>query len=781
MKRSAGLLAALVCTAASAAPAQAATTAWTDGAFKVDTSNLVRRSNIVLGRAPTLAKQSMDLGNGSFGVAAWAANGFTAQLNRADTLPNHRSAGQLVVPGLAAMTGAADYKASVDLYDATYRQSGGGMTATTYVRADKDELIVDVTGADPAATQTATIDLQAGRNATAAASGAIATLAETWVDDASYTGPNKSGGAGSGKTFGALAALTAGGRNVTASSPAARTIGVSFTPNANGSFRVVVGAPKWTGGDAAATAARLLGTDATAAAGSLSGGHLSWWHDFWSKANLVKLSSADGVADYMENIRTVYLYTAASSERGEYPSSQAGVNDLFNFTRDNQQWGGGDYWFWNLRMQLAANISSGVTDLNQPFFSMYSNAIPSMEAWTRMMWPLSEGFCLSETMRFDGTGWYTDGGTGNNSCDSTAGLSYNKLTLSSGAELASWIWRQYQNTDDRAFLARYYPLIAGATKFLLSYAKEGTDGKLHTSPSNAHETQWGVHDPITDISAMRMIFPITVQAAQTLGVDPDLVTQLQAAIPKLLDFPRTDKATHRTLKSAADDNDGNTVLGISSDPAADRKNSENLDLEPVWPYNLISDTSPLFNLAKDTYNARINRNSNSWTYDPVQAARLGLGDQVAATLKASTNSFQSYPTGLAAWQPSNPSEPYDEHSGVTTLAINESLATDYDGLLRIAPAIPSGWDVEGTVSLQHKSKVHVQVQGGTVTTAVVESRADHDVPVRNPWPGKDVQVLDGTTVVVPATRADTFTIPAKAGKAYVIQQPSAPLSGQAVA
>jgi len=247
----------------------------------------------------------MDLGNGSFGVAAWAANGFTAQLNRADTLPNHRSAGQLVIPGLATMTGAADYKATVDLYDATYRQSGGGMTATTYVRADKDELVVDVTGADPASAQTATIDLQSGRNATPAASGAIATLAETWVDDATYTGPNKSGGAGSGKTFGSLAALTAGGRNVTASSPAARTIRVSLNPNADGSFRIVVGVPKWTGGDAAATAASLLGSDATA--GTLATAHLSWWHDFWGRAGLVKLSSTDGVADYMENIRTVYL------------------------------------------------------------------------------------------------------------------------------------------------------------------------------------------------------------------------------------------------------------------------------------------------------------------------------------------------------------------------------------------------------------------------------------------------------------------------------------------
>src|SRR5215218_9421247 len=88
--------AALICAAVTAASAPAATTAWNAGQFKVDTPNLVRRSNVVLGRAPLLPRQSMNIGNGALGAAVWAANGFTAQLNRADTLPNHRSLGQLV-------------------------------------------------------------------------------------------------------------------------------------------------------------------------------------------------------------------------------------------------------------------------------------------------------------------------------------------------------------------------------------------------------------------------------------------------------------------------------------------------------------------------------------------------------------------------------------------------------------------------------------------------------------------------------------------------------------
>ena len=95
--------------------------------------------------------------------------------------------------------------------------------------------------------------------------------------------------------------------------------------------------------------------------------------------------------------------------------------------------------------------------------------------------------------------------------------------------------------------------MADAARFLLAYATEGADGKLHTSPSNAHETQWDVTDPITDIAAMKSLFPVVIEAAQLLGTDAALVTQLQAAIPKLLDFPRTTR-------------NNQTVFGFSQQP-----------------------------------------------------------------------------------------------------------------------------------------------------------------------------------------------------------------------
>ena len=214
------LCAAVVTVATGTARASAPTTAWRAGAFSVNVPNLVRRADVVLGAPNAKPEQAMPVGNGVLGAAVWAAGGFTAQLNRSDTQPLRWSPGWLTIPGLARLTGAADFAAHLDLYDATLVESGGGMTATIYLRADKDELVVDVTGAPPGTAQTAQVQLWSGRSPKAQTAGAVGLLAQTWKDD---TNPGAGGG-----TFGALAAVTAGGRNVKASIVDSRTVRVSF-------------------------------------------------------------------------------------------------------------------------------------------------------------------------------------------------------------------------------------------------------------------------------------------------------------------------------------------------------------------------------------------------------------------------------------------------------------------------------------------------------------------------------------------------------------------------
>jgi hypothetical protein len=180
LRKNAGVL-----VAAPAASAASNTTAWQNGAFAVNAAGVVSESDVVLGQPNTTDSESLPLGNGSLGVAAWAANGFIAQLNRSDTMPNRLSPGQVEIPGLEAMTSAANFAGTLDLYSGVLNESGGGMTMQAWVPAGKDELVVNVTGTNPATQETADLYLWSGRTPTA--SGAICSLAQTWVDN-SQTG-----------------------------------------------------------------------------------------------------------------------------------------------------------------------------------------------------------------------------------------------------------------------------------------------------------------------------------------------------------------------------------------------------------------------------------------------------------------------------------------------------------------------------------------------------------------------------------------------------------------
>lgn len=753
---------------ANAAPG---TTAWQNGTFVVDAPNLVRRSDIVLGRPNTAATESMPLGNGQLGAAVWAAGGFTAQLNRGDTFPDRKSPGQVVIPGLTRMTAAADYSGRLDLYDGMFHQSGGGMTATTYVRADAQQLVVDVTGADQNATQTAQVTLWSGRQPTARAAGGTAVLAETWVDNTA-TGS-------SGRTFGALAGISAGARNVAASTPNATTAQISFQPNTNGSFRVVVAAPAWTGGDPVVSANTALDNAQTRPETELRQAHLAWWHGYWQRAGLIRITSADGTGDYVENLRTIFLYASAAQSRGPLPGSQAGVANLFTFSQDRQDWYPAGYWFWNLRMQVAANLAAGVPDLNDPVFRLYRDNVSAISAWTAAHFPGRQGLCVPETMRFNGNGYYAGGDAqGNASCDSTIAPTWNSLNVTTGAEIGLWVWQHYQFTDDRANLSANYPLIRGAAEFLLSHATTGADGRLHTF-SNAHETQWGVNDPTTDIAAMQSFFPVAVQAAQTLGTDADLVTRLNAAIGKIPPLPRTDTATQTQLLGPDADAAGTTMIGMSAQPTAPRRNSENIGLEAVWPYSLIGD-STLTAVGRRTFTSRPYVNSNSWSYDALHAARLGLPNDMRNALLNAIRAFQVYPSGMASFtrQPAN--QPYIEQIGVLAATVPEALVQSYDGLLRIAPAWPSDWTGEGTVTIPHNSRVHVQVFNGTPATVAISSGANQQLSVRNPWQGQSVRVVDGQSgaVVVGPTTSGTLTVPAQQGRKYLVERTSSPTLNQ---
>jgi len=673
----------------------------------------------------------MPLGNGRLGVAVWLADGLTAQLNRVDTLPDRVPVARVAVPGLAKLTDAADYAGRLGLYDAVFHEQGNGMRAAVYVETGNDNLVIDVTGADSETVQTASISLVPPRRPNTATVGLVGILSESWIDDWQP--------GASGRSFGSLAAITAEGRDVVVKATDAFTVTVSFRPAADGHFRILVAAPHFNAeaGTPAAVARECLGKIVRGPANRV------WWHEFWQRAGYMKIASQDGAGEYMENLRTLYLYSAEAQSGSEYPGSQAGVGDMFSAVPEHM-WDPGAFWHWNLRMQVAANLSAGVPELNAPYFNLYRENLGNIEKWTTSHMDGRPGICVPETMRFNGRGiefenWGKDSPGIAFNCDSAYKSYYNARTISTGAEIALWIWQQYLATNDREFLARNFPVMVAAARFLLSYETPGKDGLSHTSPSNAHETQWDMTDPTTDLAAREALYKATLAAIDVLGAEAALKLQLRVALGRIPALPRTEAGTARTLLTASADAEGKDVIAASYTPAAESKNVENIGLEPVWPYGLIGDTSPMFDLARRTYLHRTYPTNQDWSYDPIQAARLGLRDEVRTTLRTLTEHYQTFINGFANWG-GKTGEFYVEQQGVVAAALQEALVQDYDGVIRINPAFPKEWDVDGQVAVRGKTRVDAELGGGVVRRVVIEAGMTGRLKVRNPWPDTAVTI-----------------------------------------
>ncbi|HTB96730.1 MAG TPA: hypothetical protein VK716_06960 [Terracidiphilus sp.] len=748
----------IVVGAVSASAGRAQETAWKDGRFHLDTAGVVSRSDVVLARPNLESAEAMPLGNGTLGAAVWSADGMTVQLNREDAMPDRLSAGQVVIPGLKALTSAADYAGRLDLYHGEFVERGGGMTATAWVETEGDALVVEVTGADPKIEQRAVLKLWEPRKPKAWIDQTEGVLEEQWTDD------GRPGA--SGRKFGSMAAVTAQGRDVTAAVTDQRTVTVRFKPDARGNFRVVVAT--WAIPFSPETLGPFLSIPTP-------GPHREWWKDFWGRAGLIKVTSKDGVGEYMENLRMLYLFVAAAERGDAWPGSQAGVGDMISAARDVHKWDPSAFWHWNLRMQLAANLGAGLPELNASYFNLYREDLPAIEEWTRTKMQGRPGVCVPETMRFNGPGIEYEG-TWNPpvvglNCDGGSRPYYNARTLTTGAEVGLWVWQQYLATGDNEFLAKNYPLMTEAARFLLAYQKAGADGMLHTSPANAHETQWDVTDPTTDLSAIHALYPAVMEAAQLLGKDADLVAQVRVALAKTPGLPRTEPAKPHVVLTESADVAGTDVIAESYEPNAEDHNVENIGLEPVWPFDLIGDESPEFALAKRTYAHRPSPAAVDWAFDPIQAARLDMGDEVGSTLVKLTEKFQNFVNGMAKWN-SEDQEFYVEQTGVVAATLNEALVQDYDGVIRIAPAIPPGWDFDGSVAVRGKTKVDVQTRDGVAATVVIESGSAQKIQLRNPWQGQKVDVVEGLSgrAIVGGESGRVITFAADAGVKYIVRR-----------
>jgi hypothetical protein len=117
------------------------------------------------------------------------------------------------------------------------------------------------------------------------------------------------------------------------------TITVSFQPNADGSFRVICGAPKFNGSTVAATVSQLFGVTPR--------------RPIWNRptriggtrpkdAGLI-VTTSDG-SEYYENLRAIFLFAHAARAGASGPDRRP-ASRTYHFSQDYAQWYAAGYWF----------------------------------------------------------------------------------------------------------------------------------------------------------------------------------------------------------------------------------------------------------------------------------------------------------------------------------------------------------------------------------------------------------------------------------------------------
>jgi hypothetical protein len=466
--------------------------------------------------------------------------------------------------------------------------------------------------------------------------------------------------------------------------------------------------------------------------------HRAWWRAFWQRS-WISLHSESGDAEYEERLWHVNLYAMACGMGGAYPMRFNGGSFLMD--KDTRKWDGG-YWGQNMRLVYFPMLAAGHFAFVREYIDWYLGNQPFARAQTRATFGI-DALTWAEVQSFWGFGLSITAGTDM--------MMVNHFT--NNLEFCLIMEGYYRATGDEAFLRDdFYPALRGVLEFFRHYAKEGDDGRLHIEPAAAVETWVELRDPQSEVCGLHHFLPRAIAWAERFGEPAEFVAHWRVFADKLPEIPIGRWHVESTYWHGIHDKCSLLRCELGADgiylPGADktrektsRLNMENPELYIAFPWGQVNLDSPEEDRRRfeNTWNHRTWRFQNSgWAQDAVQMARLGWRADFHQALREHANYHQRFPNGLFI-SPATPhfhglltEVPYFDTAGVHLTALEEMFLQSYDGVLKLAPAVPECWS--GSCRLHALGGFIVELRvchGLPVRTTITATRGGESLRVRN--------------------------------------------------